>query len=253
MGKVLRRLFGEKKVNPHTTSPAGRALGSVLIRFGDTGKAQAGQRLDVRSKSAVRTDHQDLPHLVKVAGADLNDARIIGARSAVRPHHQLELGRAVSLRQGRTHRVELGLNVLLETLERSLAWPAGNQSRRTGGAHDLFRSQIVSVAVASAFARQDAHPASRRDPLRRRLDDRFIHGERSRGQVLEVKVCVITACGQRFPKIALQVVGSNAKLLKEKALILRHFGSWFWMIQSKKKRTLYSPIFSVLCGTSGCF
>src|SRR4029077_17689690 len=107
LGKVLRCFFREKKINAYSSAATGSAFGRSFRRLGNAVHAKASQRLHVRSKSAVRTDDKNLPHLVKVTAANLHNARIVSPCRAVSAHYQLQFGGDVSICRRRSHGIQM--------------------------------------------------------------------------------------------------------------------------------------------------
>ena len=162
-------------------------------------------RLPVDGEDAFAGGHHHLAEAIGVEGLHLEDTRIVGARRAVRPLHQLHAIEEGLLRRGREHRVEIMRRALVQA-----ELFDGARARRDGGRHprrlaDLLRREIVAVGIPRAPARNHPYPDAHGDPLRSALDHGFIEADGAGEQVFEVQVRVVAPPGKRVRQIAFQV------------------------------------------------
>ena len=225
-GKKLRSLVAKKEVERNPSAAARTAASRSRLRLRDAGNIHPRQWLRVFRKRAVRADHQDRPQFVGIAGAYFLDPRIVAASGAIGAHQQLNLGGNVRVHRRQRHGVQAAGRLLLESGDCRFGRRARNQSRGAGRVQNALRRKIVRVGIPGALARDDAYAAARRNPLRGGLHQRFIHHQRGRGQVFEIKVGVVATSRKRRGQISLQIVVRKSVVGEEEAFLGGNHHIW---------------------------
>ena len=179
LGEMFRRAFAGEKLQAHAPAAAARAGLKIAAVLGDGEDIEAHQRLEIRHHPAVRTGDQHVANLVAVSGPHLLDARVVGARGNVRPHHQGKLVGQITIRGGQDHRIEIVVGVQRAQAHGGDARRAAGDARRNfRGLQNLFRGQVVRVGVAGLLPRHHANAAAHGDAFGGGFHQRLIHEQR---------------------------------------------------------------------------
>src|SRR5580698_4853710 len=90
-GEEFGILVSEEEVEGDASAAAGAATGRIVFGLSDTRYVHAGQGLGIFGEGSVRGYDENISEFVGIAGADFLDARIVGTRCLVRPHHEFDL------------------------------------------------------------------------------------------------------------------------------------------------------------------
>ena len=192
-GEIFGGFFTEEKIESDASAAAGTAARGIALDLSDARDVHASQGLRVFGEGAIGAYYEDVAQLVRVAGANFLDARIIGASRLIGAHHQFDLGGDFGVNGRKGYRIKAAGGPLLEAYRRGLGRAAGDQGCGAGRVQNALRRKIVGVGVAGTFADDYPNAASRRNSLRCRLDHGFIHAQRSRGKILKIKVGIVAA------------------------------------------------------------
>src|SRR5580698_8067363 len=164
-GEEFGILVAEEKVEGDAASATGGAAGGVAFGLGDAAHVHAGERLGVFGEGSVGADDEDVAEFVGVAGANFENAGIVGAGGFVGAHDEFDFGRDFGVDRGQRDRVEAAGGGFLKSCDRSLGRGTGDQSGGARGVEDAGGRKIVGVGVAGALARDDADATSSGDAL----------------------------------------------------------------------------------------
>ncbi len=157
--------------------------------------------------------------LVRVAGAHLLDARIIGAGGAIGAHHQIKFRTQVRIEFGRRNRVKIRRLRLRESGNGLFCRTSGDERCGACGMQQALGRKIVGVGVAGALAGDHADAAAGAHALAGGFDQRFVDADRGRGDRLEVEVGVVAARGKSLAQAAFQQPLGKSKFFKEIAFV----------------------------------
>ena len=187
----------------------------LALFFGDDEDIEPAKGLGVAGKGAVGCGNQDAAQFFGVAGANLNDARIIGAGGAVGAQNQFQPRGQIEIVSAQRNRIKIGGGRLDKPLHGLFSRAGGDERGGAGGVEQAFGAEIVGVGVSGALARENADAAAGAGALRGRFYDLLIDAESRCSNRLEVEVGVVAACTKGLAQAAFQEALGDAKLLKK--------------------------------------
>ncbi len=144
-------------MRPPPPEVAACGVGGVLRNDEDV---EARERLGVGGEGAVGGGDEDAAQLVGEAGADLGDARVVGAGGGVGTLDEGELGGDLGVGGGAGDGIERVALGVAEALHELLGGAGGDEGRGAGGAEKAVGGEVVGVGVAGALAGEDANAAA---------------------------------------------------------------------------------------------
>ncbi len=179
-----------------TAAAAAAASGATVCAavFCDDEDVEAGEGLGVGGEGAVGCGDEDAAELVVEAGADLGDARVVGAGGLVGALDESEFGGDFGVGGGSGDGVERGCFGMAEAAHQLFCGAAGDEGCGARGAEEAVGGEIVGVGVAGAFAGYDADAAAQADSLAGGFDEGLVDAKGGGGNRFKVKVSVVTPC-----------------------------------------------------------
>ena len=155
----------------------------------------------------------------------LHDARIEGARGAIRSQNQFEPRGQVQIVAAQRDGVKIGGRRFGKALHKLVGRPGGDQRGGAGGVQQAVRVEVVGVGVAGAFAAEHADAAAGADSLAGGFDDLLVHAQRGGRHRLKVQVGIVAAGRERLAQAALQQPLGDAEFLKKVTFVTGRWGS----------------------------